>query len=117
MSDSILLTILVTAPPGKHDAIQDAIAQNDRGRARPLHEVWHKRYSGQLGPTDVCFGSIREVGLGDPVVGHAVNRLRAVANQTRRRVIAAGAQECTVTAQDLDDTPFITLLTDGSVDR
>jgi hypothetical protein len=116
MSQEFLLTILANAPAEKWSAIKRAV----RGTGPEFHEVWEKRYQ-NIG--ELNLGSIRVVGLGDSVhkdwvsPGPGSRLAFAVANQTRRRVLAAGASRVTVTVQCLDDTPALTVDTHGEIDR
>jgi hypothetical protein len=119
MSQEFLLTILANAPAEKWSAIKRAV----RGTGPDFHEVWEKRFQR---PGELNLGSIRVVGLGDGIheeYGNwgAQDQARriafSVADQTRKRVLAAGAVRVTVTVQCLDDTPALTVDTNGEIDR
>jgi hypothetical protein len=122
MSTDVLVSVIATAPPETHPAIIEAVRQRHDVDGGPVHEVWRKTYSGSDGPDDLCLGSYRVVGLGDGIHDtHSIRTkrdlIRVVADQTRLRVLAAGATKCTVIVHDVEDTPSITLVTDGSEDR
>jgi hypothetical protein len=122
VSTSVLIDIFAKASPETHPAIVDAVQQRHEGDGGPIHEVWRKGYSGTDGPDDLCLGSYRIVGLQDGIHDAypiRTNRdlIRAVADQTRQRVLGSGAKKCTVTVHNVEDAPSITLMTDGSEDR
>ena len=124
MSQEFLLTVLFDRSDRPlSTASRSALKAALRGDGADPHEVWEKRYSREWGQP-LALGSIRIVGAADGIhddynthglgVGPRWKLAAALADQTRKRLLAAGAARCTVTVQALDSAPCVTTDQNGS---